>query len=103
MTDEMSAKALMHSGTQFRHGKKTLCTDRNRPSFPNRQHHAMWRVKDLLVLNGGKEQGGSTTSDSCVPDRQWMARVHLDAAALDQHDVYIFTSQWVPSIPPSPW
>ena len=32
-----------------------------------------------------------------------MAWIHLDAAALDQHDVYIFTSQWVPSIPPSPW
>ncbi len=42
------------------------------------------------------EQGGRHLSDSFVPDRQWMAQVHLDAAALDQHDVSIFTSQWVP-------
>lgn len=73
------------------------------PSFPYRRYHPMQRVKDLLAALEKEEQGGQHFSDSCVPDRQWMARVHLDAAALDQHDVYIFTSQWVPSIPPSPW
>lgn len=57
----------------------------------------------LVSSTRKKEKGGQRSSDSCVPDRQWMAQVHLEAAALDQHDVYVFTSKRVPSIPPSPW
>lgn len=78
----------------------TLRTDRKSPPPPI---DGTILSETLVSTIRKEEQGGRRTSDSCVPDRQWMTQVHLDAAALDQHDVYIFTSQWVPSIPPSPW
>lgn len=83
---------------------KTLCADRGTPPSPIDGIILLYVAGERLVSAVRKEeQGGRLSSDSCVPDRQWMAQVHLDAAALDQHDVYIFSSQWVPSIPPSPW
>lgn len=69
--------------------------------FPNQSGVVLYPVgENLLALLGGNEEDSSSeTAVSLTGHNGWPSSIWVQ----QQHDVYITSSQWVLSIPPSPW